>query len=104
MKTLKFNKKYYMPILTGEKTQTIRKNKKRIRVGETIKAIFPGTPMECKLKITKIGYKQFKYINDDDAKREGYDTVDELKEELLTIYPVLDNLTRIYWYQFKCID
>jgi len=104
MKTLKFNKEYYMPILTGEKTQTIRKNKKRIRAGETVKAIFPGTPMQCKLNITKIGYKQFKYLNEDDAKREGYTTLEELKKDLLKIYPRLDNLTRIYWYQFICID
>lgn len=104
MKTLKFNKKYYMPLLTGEKTQTIRKNKKRIRTGETIKAIFLGTPMECKLKITRIGYKQFKYLTDDDARREGFNNLDELKEELINIYPRLDNLTRIYFYQFKCID
>lgn len=104
MKQLKFNKEYYMPILTGEKTQTIRKNKKRVQPGEKIKAIFPGTPMECKLKITKIGYKQFKYLNEDDAKREGFKSVDELKEALLKIYPTLDPLYRIYWYQFICID
>lgn len=104
MKILKFDKKYYMPILAGEKTQTIRKNKKRIRAGETVKGIFPGTPMECRLKITKIGYKQFKYLNDDDAKREGFNTLDELKEELLKIYPTLDPLYRVYYYRFICLD
>ena len=104
MKQLKFNKKYYMPILTGEKTQTIRKNKKRIRAGETIKAIFPGTPMECRLKITKIGYKQFKYLDEGDAKREGYRTVEELKSDLLDIYPLLDSMTRIYWIRFKLME
>ena len=93
-----------MPILTGEKTQTIRKNKKRIRAGETVKGIFPGTPMEFRLKITKIGYKQFKYLNDDDAKREGFNTLDELKEELLKIYPTLDPLYRVYYYRFICLD
>ena len=104
MKTLKFNKEYYMPIITGEKTQTIRKNKKRVKPGEIVQAIFPGTPMECRLKITKIGYKQFKYLNEDDARREGFESLDELKETLLKIYPRLDNLTRIYWYRFICID
>ena len=104
MKQLKFNKEYYLPILTGEKTQTIRKNKKRIRAGETVQGIFPGTSMECRLKITKIGYKQFKYLNDEDAELEGYENVEDLKNDLLKIYPRLDNLTRIYYYRFKCID
>ena len=104
MKTIKFNKEYYLPILTGEKTQTLRKNKKRIRPGETVRAIFPGTEMQCKLKITKIGYKQFKYINEEDAKLEGFETVEELKKTLMTIYPTLDPLMRVYYYRFKCLD
>ena len=104
MKILKFDKKYYMPILAGEKTQTIRKNKKRVRPGEVVQAVFPGTNMECKLKILKMGYKQFKFIDENDAEREGFDSLEELQSELLRIYPRLDNLTRIYWYQFKCID
>lgn len=104
MKELKFNKEYYMPIITGEKTQTLRKNKKRVKPGDIVKCVFPGTNMECKIKITKIGYKQFKYLNDDDAKREGYNTLDELKEALLNIYPTLDPLYRVYYYRFKCLD
>lgn len=104
MKTIKFNKEYYLLILTGEKTQTLRKNKKRIRPGETVRAIFPGTEMQCKLKITKIGYKQFKYINEEDAKLEGFETVEELKKTLMTIYPTLDPLMRLYYYRFKCLD
>lgn len=104
MKTIKFNKEYYMPILTGEKTQTLRKNKKRIRPGETVRAIFPGTEMQCKLKITKIGYKQFKYLNDNDAELEGFENLDELKKALLSIYSNLDKFDRLYYYRFKCID
>lgn len=101
---LKFNKKYYNDIKSGIKTQTIRKHNKKFKKDEIVKAIFPGTDKECYIKIIDSGYKQFKYIDDEDAKREGYTTVNELKSELLNIYPLLDPMTRIYWIQFKVVD
>lgn len=101
---LKFHKKYYNDILTGKKTQTIRKHNKKFKNEQIIKAIFPGIEDECYLQITGSGYKQFKYINEEDAKREGYQSVKELKSELLDIYPTLDNLTRIYYIQFKVVE
>ena len=101
---LKFNKKYYADIISGIKTQTIRKHNKKFKDDEIVKAIFPGTDKECFIKITRSGYKQFKYLNDDDAKREGYKSVTELKSELLDIYPLLDAMTRIYWIRFKVVD
>jgi len=104
MKELKFNKEYYMPILAGEKTQTMRKNKKRVKPGEIIRAVFPGTDFTLKLKITKIGYKQLKQITDEDAQLEGYKTNDELKKALMTIYPRIDKFDRLYYYRFKCIE
>ena len=104
MKELKFNKEYYMPILAGEKTQTMRRNKKRVRPDDVVLARFNGTDFTLKLKITKMGYKQMKYVNDDDAKREGFESAEELKKALTDIYPTIDNLTRLYWYQFKCIE
>lgn len=101
---LKFNKKYYSDIVSGVKNQTIRKHNKKFRDGEIVKAIFPGTDKGCLLKITGTGYKQFKYIDDEDAKLEGYKTVTELKSELLDIYPLLDAMTRIYYIRFMVVD
>ena len=103
MKTLKFDKKYYLPILIGDETQTLRKNNKRLQEGEIIKAYFPGTGLSCKIRITKTGYKQFKYLNDVDAKREGYETLDELRGELMKFYPTIDKFDRLYWYRFKVL-
>ena len=103
MKTLKFDKKYYLPILNGDKTQTLRKNNKRLKEGEVVKAIFPGTRMECKIRITKTGYKQFKYIDKEDAKREGYHEISELKNSLLKYYPLMGRFDRLYYYRFKIL-
>lgn len=104
MKEFKFNKEYYMPILTGEKTQTLRKNKKRVRPGDVVLAVFPGTDFTQKLRITKIGYKQLKQVTDEDARLEGYQNREELQEALMKIYPRIDKFDRLYYYRFKCID
>lgn len=101
---IKFNKEYYKSIIDGIKTQTLRKHNKRLKEEEIVKAIFPGTEKECYIQITNTGYKQFKYLNDEDARLEGYKTVDELKKALLKIYPRLDNFDRLYYYQFKVVD
>ncbi len=103
MKTLKFNKKYYLPILNGDKTQTLRKDNKRLNEGETVKAVFPGTGLTCKIRILKTGYKQFQYIDDEDVKREGFHSMVELENELLRIYPKCDRFTRLYYYRFKVL-
>jgi len=104
MKEFKFNKEYYMPILTGEKTQTMRKNKKRVRPGDIVLAVFTGTDFTQKLRITKIGYKQLKQITDEDAQLEGYKNREELQKTLMKIYPRIDKFDRLYYYRFKCID
>ena len=100
---LKFNKEYYKRIINGEKTQTLRKNNKRLKNGETVKAIFPGTDNECMIQITDTGYKQVKYLNDEDAYNEGYESLNDLKTDLCKIYPILDSMTRLYYYKFKLI-
>ena len=103
MNTLKFNKKYYEAIASGKKTQTMRNKNKRLRVDETIRAVFPGTDKELTIRITNTGYKQFKYLNDEDAELEGFDNLEELKNDLLDIYPLMDFMTRLWWYQFELI-
>lgn len=101
---LKFNKEYYQNIIKGVKTQTLRKNNKRLKENEIVKAIFPGTDHEIKIQITSTGYKQFKYLDKEDAENEGYNTVEELKKDLLKIYPILDDFDRLYYYKFKVVD
>ena len=101
---LKFDKKYYQMIVDGVKIQTLRNKNKRLVEGEIIKAIFPGTDLEIMLKITSVGYKQFKYLDEEDAELEGYSNVDDLKKELLEFYPLLGSFDRIYMYRFEVVD
>ena len=103
--TVKFNKKYYYPIRDGVKTQTLRLARKRldVREGDIVTAVFPGTDDSLKIKINKIGYKQFKSINMEDAVHEGFLSISDLKNELIKIYPSINQFDRLYYYKFEVV-
>ena len=100
-----FNGEYYEPILNGNKTQTMRIPSSRWDVEEDdlVVANFKGREEKLLLCITKIGYKNFGSINDEDAKREGFGSAAELKHTLEEIYTryTLQEYNRIYYYQFE---
>ena len=103
---IKFNKKYYPLIRDGYKTQTMRLARKRldVREGDIVHAVFPGLDEKVKIQIQKIGYKQFKSINLVDAEREGYDSITVLKNDLLKIYPSINQFDRLYYYIFEKVE
>lgn len=100
---VKFNKKYYPLIRDGYKTQTMRLARKRldVREGDIVHAVFPGLDEKVKIQIQKIGYKQFKSINKNDAEREGYNSISDLKNDLIKIYPTITRFDRLYYYHFQ---
>lgn len=102
---VKFLRKYYPLIRDGVKTQTLRLARKRldVREGDIVSAIFPGSEDVLNIKILKIGYKQFKSLTLDDAKREGYNCLAALKNDLYKIYPMINQFDRLYYYQFMVI-
>jgi len=102
---VKFKKEYYPLIRDGVKTQTLRLARKRLDVqeGTFVKAVFPGIDEVLLIRITKIGYKQFKSITLDDALREGFESVSDLKNELIKIYPLMNKFDRLYYYQFELV-
>lgn len=102
---VKFKKEYYQLIKDGVKTQTLRLARKRLDVqeGSIVTAVFPGISETLKIHIHKIGYKQFKSINLEDAVREGFESITDLKNELMKIYPLINKFDRLYYYQFEVI-
>lgn len=102
---IKFHKKYYLRMLNGDKTQTMRLARKRLDVKENdiVTAVFPGWDKTLKIKILKIGYKQAKSITDDDAKREGFLTKEGLLNDLKGFYPNMDKFDRLYYYRFELV-
>ena len=92
-------------MLNGDKTQTMRLARKRLNVRENdiVTAVFPGFNKTLKIRIQKIGYKQVKSIDDEDAQREGYLNKEDLMKELLDIYPNMDKWDRVYYYRFEVL-
>lgn len=101
---IKFNKKYYPLIRDGYKIQTMRLARKNVREGDIVHAVFPGLDEKVKIQIQKIGYKQFKSINLVDAEREGYDSIIDLKNDLLKIYPLINKFDSLYYYIFEKVE
>ena len=103
---VKFKKEYYPLIRDGKKTQTLRLARKRLDVQEdqTVLAIFPGIPETLKIKIVNIGYKQFKSLNNEDAELEGYESLSDLKNDLIKIYPTINAFDRLYYYKFQLTE
>lgn len=102
---IKFHKKYYLAMLNGDKTQTMRLARKRLNVTENdvVTAVFPGWDKTLKIRITRIGYKQAKSIDDEDAKREGFMTKEELLNDLKEFYPNMDKWDKLYYYRFELV-
>lgn len=108
MKVLvKFNQEFYNAIVNGSKTQTMRMAHKRldVKVDDEVIAIFPDGG-ELLLRITDVGYKAFKSINDEDAKHEGFESAAELKTCLKEIYNDfnVEDYNRFYYYRFELIE
>lgn len=101
---IKFKGKYYDLIVSGRKTQTMRIPAARLNVKEhdLVLANFTDRKEQLLLEITKVGYKSFGSINDEDAKREGFTSTAELKHELEDIYSIytLQEYNRVYYYRF----
>lgn len=105
-KLIKFKQEFLEKILDGSKTQTMRLPVSRVDVHEndTVIALFPNGE-EIPLWITKVGYKSFKSINDEDAEREGFSNAEELKKCLKDIYQEyrIEDFMRFYYYRFEVI-
>ena len=102
-KPLKFDGKYLGPILSGEKSQTIRTTQKDIEKNSTVTAIFTDSDIRVKLFVTHRGGKFYKDLTRKDAHREGYRELSELQDDLKKFYPGMQMYTPLYYYRFKVV-
>ena len=80
---LLFKKKFLPAIRSGEKTQTIRLWKFRImRPGQ--RSYIPGAGH---VAITAVDEVRLEDLTDDDARPDGFDSADQLREEITRLYP-----------------
>jgi len=80
---LLFKKKFLPAIRIGEKTQTIRLWKhRRMRAGQ--RSYIPGAGY---IRITTVDRVQLDALTDQDARPDGFETADQLREEIARLYP-----------------
>jgi hypothetical protein len=80
---LLFKKKFLPAIRQGEKTQTIRLWKRpRLRCGG--RSYIPGVGY---IRITAVEGVELDQLTDADARLDGFDTADALREEIRRLYP-----------------
>lgn len=100
---IKFKKEFYPLIRSGVKTQTLRRPSGRVDVvpGDFAVCVFEDCPEKIFITITDVGYKMWKTLNAEDARREGFGSLDALKKCLLKIYPDIQPWDRFYFYRFE---
>jgi hypothetical protein len=80
---LLFKKKFLPAIRRGEKTQTIRLWKyRRMRAGQ--RSYIPGAGY---IRITAVDEVRLEQLSDGDAVPDGFETADQLREEIARLYP-----------------
>ena len=97
---LLFKKKFLPAIRRGEKTQTIRLWKHaRLRSGQ--RSYIPGAGY---VRIVAVEEVRLEKLTDDDARRDGFDTADALREEIRRLYPTsLDAAYQAYRVVFELL-
>ena len=80
---LLFKKKFLEAIRSGEKTQTVRLWKRcMFRAGQP--SYIPGAGY---IRITEVDRVELDELTDDDARPDGFPTIESLRTEIATLYP-----------------
>ncbi len=80
---LLFKKKFLPAIRSGQKTQTIRLWKyRRMRAGQ--RSYIPGVGY---IRVIAVDQVELARLTDADAKPDGFDSADQLREEIARLYP-----------------
>ena len=103
MSVIRFKKEFYKPIKEGRKTQTIRTPEDRLDVRrfDFATCVFKDCPEKIYVTVTDVGYVKLKDLSLDMARREGFDSVAELKNVLYSIYPDISRWDKLYYYRFR---
>ncbi len=99
MKSINFDEEYVDLILSGRKKSTIRKGIKSCEAGKVVYLTASSRPF-AKARITKAVVKRVRELSEEDARRDGFNSREELLEALKRIYGRIkdsDLITVIYF-------
>ena len=84
-KRINFDSEYVDAIIEGKKITTVRKGIKRYPVGRIVDLTVDNKPF-AKARVDKVVVKRVKELTDEDAKKDGFNSREELIEALKKIY------------------
>lgn len=101
MQVLKLANNLFKELRDGSKKSTIREGKKDITRGP-LTFISPNGDDNDEVYVTDVRYSKFGKLSLDDAKQEGYNSVEELQDVLEDYYPdiVDENDVTIINYEY----
>jgi len=99
-----FKKELAIKIIQGKKTQTIRKNSK-LKVGQIYCVNIGPRPAVARIKIIEKQEITLGELTEEDAKREGFETLEEFKEYWIRILGLPWRVDEKYYvYRFKVVE
>uniref|UniRef100_A0A7C3UGX2 ASCH domain-containing protein n=1 Tax=Geoglobus ahangari TaxID=113653 RepID=A0A7C3UGX2_9EURY len=84
-KRINFDFEYVEAIIQGKKITTVRKGIKRYPIGRIVELTVDNKPF-AKARVDKVVVKRVKELTDEDAKKDGFNSKEELIEALKKIY------------------
>jgi hypothetical protein len=90
--TIKLRKEMFEHLLNGSKKSTSRFGLRDVKVGEElIFEMIEDNTMVHKTVVTDVIICKFSDLTEDEAKKEGYNSLKDLKEALVKIYNPVEN-------------
>ncbi len=92
----------YHRVKEGEITRIVKpaSNKLNLKVYDWVPIVFKGNNDNVMVEVESIDFVMFKDLTLNTALKCGFNSVNELKHNLVEHYPPLDNASRLYQYTF----
>lgn len=100
MQNLLLRQRLFPKVCSGEKKATSRKGHREIRKGPLLLIMTEDETEQVCVNVNSVVYIPFCKLSQNEATIEGYNNVEELKNELVKIYGEIDDneeFTLIYW-------
>jgi N4-acetylcytidine amidohydrolase len=97
-----FKKQFLKPILSGKKTQTRRVHSRLLKVGNTYTIQVSRTRSTGHyLKITKLYHQKLGEVGEEEAQKEGFDSLEEFKQAWIEINGSWNPKQEVIVYEFE---
>jgi ABC-type ATPase with predicted acetyltransferase domain len=99
--SLRLRPEFLKSVMCGRKSTTIRVGRKNIEQGLLV---LESTQTSLLVRVTRVTCKRFKSLTDEDARKDGYSSVDQLEKELRSIYPRLGSNSFLTQIEFEQVN